>query len=159
MEIIEYSNKYDEDIKDLLVELQEYIQSIDREGYNILTVEYREKYFKKVMEEVAKYEGKIFLAKDKNIIIGLIIGVINNEEINTYDFSVPKRGRVTEFVVSKKYRSNGVGRKLLNKMEEYFKSVECKDILISAFSYNENARKFYYKNGYFNRIEEMMKKI
>lgn len=52
MEIIDYSSKYNEDIKDLLVELQEYIAEIDREKYNILTDEYREKYFEKTLNDV-----------------------------------------------------------------------------------------------------------
>lgn len=47
LKIIDYSSKYNEDIKDLLVELQEYITKMDREKYNILTDEYREKYFEK----------------------------------------------------------------------------------------------------------------
>lgn len=41
MEIIEYSSKYNENIKDLLVDLQSFITKIDREQYNILTPEYR----------------------------------------------------------------------------------------------------------------------
>lgn len=159
MEIIDYSNDYDNDIKDLLVELQEHIVMIDREKYNILTPEYRNKYFEKTMDEVNKYEGKIFLAIEEGKAIGLIIGLINNEDENTYDFSAPKRGRVTELVVSKNCRSNGIGAQLLNKMESYFKSVGCKGILIDVFAYNENAQKFYYKNGYFNRNIEVMKKI
>ena len=44
--IVEYNNQYAEDVKDLLVELQEFIVSIDKEKYNILTAEYREEYFK-----------------------------------------------------------------------------------------------------------------
>ena len=44
-------------------------------------------------------------------------------------------------------------------MEEYFKSVNCKAILLDVFSFNESAKKFYKKNGYYNRVEEMMKKI
>ena len=60
MEIIDYSSKYDNDIKDLLVELQEHIVKIDEEKYNILTDDYREKYFEKTMSEVNKFEGKIF---------------------------------------------------------------------------------------------------
>ena len=52
--IIEYDKKYDEPIKDLLVELQEYIQNIDLEGYNILTDEFRELYFLKTMNERRK---------------------------------------------------------------------------------------------------------
>ena len=39
--IIEYDSMYDEDIKDLLVELQKHISDIDKEGYNILTDDYR----------------------------------------------------------------------------------------------------------------------
>ncbi len=159
MEIIDYSGEYDEDIKDLLVELQEHIVNIDREKYNIITPEYREKYFQKTMEEVKKYEGKIFLAKEDTSIIGLIIGVINNEDEKTYDFTAPKRGRVIELVVSSKCRSNGIGKSLLNKMESYFKSVGCQGVLIDVFAYNENAQRFYYKNGYFNRNIEVMKKI
>ena len=159
LEIINYSNSYDESIKDLLVELQEYIEEIDREKYNILTNEYRAKYFEKTMSEVSKYEGKIFLAIENEKVIGLIIGLINNEEENTYDFKAPKRGRVTELVVSKECRSNGVGKQLLNKIENYFKEVGCKGVLIDVFAYNENAQKFYYKNGYFNRNIEVMKKI
>lgn len=159
MEIIDYSSKYNENIKDLLVELQEYIAEIDREKYNILTDEYRENYFEKTMIEVNKYEGKIFLAKEAESIVGIIIGVINNEEEKTYDFSAPKRGRVIELIVSKKSRSNGVGKQLLNKMENHFKDVGCQGVLIDVFAYNENAQNFYYKNGYFNRNIEVMKKL
>lgn len=159
MKIINYSNKYDELIKDLLVELQEYIAEIDKEKYNILTNEYREKYFEKTMNDVNKYEGKIFLAIESEKVIGLIVGLINNEEESTYDFKAPKRGRVTELVVSKECRSNGIGKQLLDKMENYFKEVGCKGVLIDVFAYNENAQEFYYKNGYFNRNIEVMKKI
>ena len=62
--IIEYEKKYDEQVKDLLVELQEYIVSIDKERYNIITPTYREEYFKKTIDEVSKYEGKIYLYKE-----------------------------------------------------------------------------------------------
>lgn len=159
MKIINYSSKYDEDIKDLLVELQEYIVELDREKYNILTSDYRTKYFEKTMNEVNKYEGKIFLAIENEKVIGLIIGVINNEEENIYDFKAPKRGRITELVISKRSRSNGIGKQLLNEMEIYFKKIGCKGILIDVFAYNENAQNFYYKNGYLNRNIEVMKKI
>lgn len=159
MEIIDYSSKYDEAIKDLLVELQEYIAEIDREKYNILTDAYRENYFLKTMSEVKQYEGKLFLAVEEENVVGLIVGLINNEEESTYDFKAPKRGRVTELVVSKKCRSNGIGKQLLDTMESYFKDVGCQGVLIDVFAYNESAQQFYYKKGYFNRNIELMKKI
>ena len=78
--IIEYDSKYDEQIKDLLVQLQQHLADIDKEGYNIVGNDYREKYFTKTMEEVQKCNGKILLFKDNEKIVGLIVGLINNEE-------------------------------------------------------------------------------
>lgn len=159
LEIINYSDGYDESVKDLLVELQDYIAETDKENYNILTDEYREKYFEKTMNEVNECEGKILLATENEKVIGLIVGIINNEEECTFDFKAPKRGRVTELVVSKECRLNGIGKQLLDKMESHFKNVGCKGVLIDVFAYNENAQKFYSKNGYFIRNIEVMKKI
>ena len=156
--IIEYDEKYKEEVKDLLVELQEYIISIDKEKYNIITKEYRDNYFNKTMDEIYKYEGKMYLYKDNDKITGLIVGIINNLEESTYDFKCPKRGRITELVVSKHYRKSGVGSILLHSMEDYLKSVGCKDILLGVFAYNENAIKFYEKNGYHIRMHDMTKK-
>ena len=45
MKIIEYNDKYIEDCKDLLVELEEYIISIDEDELDLLHPEYREKMF------------------------------------------------------------------------------------------------------------------
>ena len=157
--IIEYDEIYDEQIKDLLVELQEHIVDIDKEGYNILTNEYREEYFKKTIEEIKKYEGKMFLYKENNQVLGLVVGLINNEETKEYDFQAPKRGRVSELVVTKKIRSKGIGKQLLDKITEYFKENNCKDILIAVFAYNEDAIRFYEKNNYHTRMIEMTRKI
>lgn len=156
--IIEYDEKYKEEVKNLLVELQEYIVSIDKEKYNIITKEYRDNYFNKTMDEIYKYEGKMYLYKDNDKIIGLMVGLINNLEESTYDFKCPKRGRITELVVSKHHRKSGVGSILLHSMEDYLKSVGCKDILLGVFAYNENAIKFYEKNGYHIRMLDMTKK-
>ena len=62
--IFEYEEKYAEEVKDLLVELQEHIVNIDKEKYNKITPPYRELYFSKTLDEVKKYDGKIFLYKE-----------------------------------------------------------------------------------------------
>lgn len=157
--IIEYNSQYDEDVKDLLVELQEYIASIDEEKYNVLTEDYREEYFNKTIEEVQKYKGKILLYSENKKIVGLIVGLINNEEISTYDFKAPKRGRITELIVTKNCRGKDYGKRLLDFMEKYLIANGCKDILIGVFGYNEKAIKFYEKNGYHTRLIDMTKKM
>lgn len=155
--IVEYDSMYDEKIKDLLVELQSHISDIDREGYNILTDDYRNLYFKKTLEEVDAWKGKIFLYKEDERIVGLIAGVINNYAINNYDFKAPMRGRVTELIVSSSVRSKGIGKALLLKMEEHLKSLGCHDVLLGVFSYNTRAISFYEANGYHSRTMDMIK--
>ena len=157
--IIEYEEKYAEEVKDLFVELQEHIVNIDKEQYNIIAPQYREIYFAKTLDEVKKYEGKIFLYEKNNHIVGLIAGMINNDALDTYDFKAPKRGRISELIVSKNCRSEGIGKKLLKAMEEHLKAFGCQDILIGVFGYNERAIQFYEKMGYHTRMIEVTKKI
>lgn len=155
--IIEYNKIYKEQVKDLFCELQEYIESLDEEGYNIVGEDFRELYFKETMEEIRKYQGKMFLYKEDGKIVGLVIGIINNEEIDCYNFKAPKRGRITDLVVNKKYKGKGIGKKLLHYMEDYLKSNGCKDTLIGVFSFNITAIDFYKSVGYKRRMTEMIK--
>ena len=158
MKIIEYEEIYQEEVKELLEELQEYMISVDKEGYSTITKDYKEKYFEKIIKEVNAYQGKIFLAIDKKV-VGLIIGLINNEDISTYDFKAPKLGRVTELIVTKEYRNKKIGKQLLKKIEEYFKEVGCKGILLNIFTDNKVAKFFYEKEGYSERTSELIKQI
>ena len=157
--IIKYDDKYKEQVKNLLDELQDHIVKLDKEKYNIKTSNYKEKYFEKTIKEVKENNGEILLYKENDDIIGLVIGIINNEETSEYDFKAPKRGRITELVVSKNKRSKGYGKILLDAMEEHLKELGCKDIMLEIFAYNEKAIKFYEKNGYHFRVIDAMKKI
>ena len=85
--------------------------------------------------------------------------IIKFDEYDYLDYKCPKEGEITELIVSKKVRSKGIGKLLMNKIEEYFKSVGCEYILVDVFAYNENAIKFYGKNGYHSRMYRNIKKI
>lgn len=154
--IVEYDSKYDEEIKDLLVQLQQYLADMDIEGYNIVGDGYRDKYFEKTLEEVKKCNGKILLYKDNEKIVGLIVGIINNDNTIRYAFKAPKRGRITELVVDKDYRGKGIGKELLLKMKEHLKSNGCEKMMIAVFGYNESAIKFYKENGFHIRMLDMI---
>ena len=160
MKIVEYEEKYLEDVKDLLVELEEYILSIDKDDLDQLHPEYREKMAVLDLEEVNDNDGKCYLAIEEDKVIGLIMGCIPQyDEYDYLDYKCPRRGEITELIVTDKVRSNGVGRKLMDKMEEYFKSVGCEYVLVDVFGYNEKGINFYNKNGYRTRMETMIKKI
>ena len=160
MQIIEYEDKYLEDVKDLLVELEEYILTVDKDELDQLHPEYREKMALIDLEEVNEYNGKCYLATENNQVIGLIMGCIfPYDEYDYLDYKCPKEGEITELVVTSKIRSKGVGQALMNKMEEYFKSVGCEYILVDVFAYNENGIKFYDKQGYHPRMHVGIKKL
>ncbi len=156
--IIEYEDRYSEEVTFLLERLQMYIESIDKEEYNIYTPFFGKHYFNKVLLEVCKNDGKILLYKDGDEIVGLIAGIVNNLEEESYGYKFPKRGRIIELVVLEEYRDKGIGTKLMNEMEDYLRSIDCKDILISAMAYNE-AIKLYEKLGYHARMVDMIKDI
>ena len=160
VEIIEYEEKYLEDVRDLLVELEEYILSIDKDNLDQLHPEYREKMALLDLEEVNNYEGKCYLAIENDKAIGLIMGYIfPYDEYDYLDYKCPKRGEITELIVTNKIRSKGIGQELINKMEEYFKSVGCEYVIVDVFAYNEIGKKFYNKKDYHARMETMIKKI
>ena len=160
MQIVEYENKYLEDVKDLLVELEEYIVSIDKDNLDQVHPEYREKMAVLDLEDVNKNNGKCYLAVENNKVIGLIMGTIPTyDEYDYLDYKCPKRGEITELIVTSKIRSNGVGQELINKMEVYFKSVGCKYVIVDVFAYNEIGKKFYNKKNYHTRMETMIKII
>ena len=160
IEIIEYEEKYLEDVRDLLVELEEYILSIDKDNLDQLHPEYREKMALLDLEEVNNYEGKCYLAIENDKAIGLIMGCIfPYDEYDYLDYKCPKRGEITELIVTNKIRSKGIGQELINKMEEYFKSVGCEYVIVDVFAYNEIGKKFYNKKDYHARMETMIKKI
>ena len=158
--IVEYSDEYLEDIKDLLVELEEYIISIDKDCLDQLHSEYRDKMALLDLNEVKNYNGKCYLYIQDSKAVGLIMGTIPPyDEYDYLDYKCPKKGEITELIVTKKIRSKGIGQKLIAKMEEYFKSLGCECVLVDVFAYNEAGKKFYNKNHYHTRMEIMIKKI
>ena len=160
MEIIEYNDKYLEDVKDLLVELEEYIISIDEDNLDTLHPEYRDKMAVLDLEEVKDNNGKCYLAIENDKAIGVIMGtIIKFDEYDYLDYKCPKEGEITELVVSKSVRGNGIGKLLVEKMEEYFKSVGCEYVLIDVFSYNTKGMNFYSKFGYHSRMNRVIRKL
>ena len=158
--IVEYDSKYDEQIKDLLVELQNYLVDIDNWHTQILKPEYRENMFKLDMEKVRKQNGKIYLYIEDNVAIGIIIGIIEEkDEIDKLTNDCAKTGSILELVVKNDIRGNGIGKLLLGKIEQFFKDVDCKRINIEVFGPNKKGLNFYEKNGYITRDIIKSKKI
>lgn len=160
MTIIEYEDKYLEDVRDLLVELEEYILTVDEDELDQLHPEYRDMMALLDLKEVNENNGKCFLAEEEGKIIGLIMGCIfPYNEYDYLDYKCPKKGEITELIVTSKTRKKGIGQALMKKMEEYFKSLGCEYVCVDVFAYNKNGIKFYDKQGYHPRMYRDIKKL
>ena len=116
IKIIEYDSIYDEQIKDLLIELQNYLIDIDDWHTQILSDNYREDYFKMDLELINKQDGKIFLAIEDTKIIGLVLGAVNlNDEIDKLTNDCAKTGNVLELIIKNSSRGHGIGKLLLKE--------------------------------------------
>ncbi len=160
MEISEYTDKYLEDVRDLLTELEEYLVSIDKDDLDRVHPEYHEKMALIDLEEIKNHNGKCYLAIENDKVIGLIMGIIVEfDEYDYLDYKCPKEGEITELIVSSCARGKGIGKALMEKMEEYFKSCDCEYVLVDIFAYNDKAINFYNKMNYHPRMYRSIKKL
>lgn len=160
MEIIEYNDSYLDDVRNLLVELEEYIISIDEDNLDQIHSDYYNKMAILDLEEVMKNNGKCYIAVCDGKAIGVIMGIIIKfSEYDYLDYKCPKEGEITELVVSKNVRGRGIGKMLIEKMEEYFKSKGCEYVLVDVFSYNKKGMNFYSKFGYHSRMNTCIRKL
>ena len=158
--IIEYEEKYLDDVRDLLVELEEYIISIDKDNLDIIHPDFKEKMAIVDFEELEKNNGKCYLYVEDEKALALIMGFVRPYDKYDYlDYKCPKTGIITELIVSKNLRSTGIGQKMIDEMEKYFKSIGCEYILVDVFAYNERAINFYSKKDYHSRMHTMIKRI
>lgn len=149
MNIVEYEPKYENDAKDLLVELQTYLASLDKRGVLVLKDNYRDDYFDYVVGECEKHYGKIFLAVENSRAVGMVVAKIfqggGEDELTT---SCPKVGFISDLVVASGRRGQGTGRKLLGRAEEYFREKSCEYTQLQVFAPNKKAFSLYEKYGF-----------
>lgn len=72
MKIEEMKENHFEEVKNLLVELQEFIIEIDNFNLNTISNDYREKYFEFMLKDCKDNKGKVFVAIENEKTIGIM---------------------------------------------------------------------------------------
>jgi len=145
---------------DFVNKLEEYVKPLDPihrvknfEGYADLSL-------KEMLENAEKYNGKILLAEDAGKVIGCAIGAIwNQSEKNRLEIGLHKLGEILFIYIDEEYRGQGIGKTMLQMMENYFKENGCDSVWIVVFSPNENAHNMYKNFGFMDREIGMLKQI
>lgn len=159
MNIREYKSSDLNDLERFLNELQDYVVKIDYLKRNKRADNFGEYFSEETLKEVAEKNGVIFVVEDEERMIGFIAGIISlpDDESKLSGTDLRDEGRITELYVEDDYRGKGVGKLLMEKLEEYFKVKGCGFIRVEVFEPNKDAHEFYKKMGYGDRNIDMLK--
>ena len=156
--------KYQSSDKPSTVKLMErfgdYLVSVDQMERTRRMPGYGEWFTKKMLEDVDKNNGLIYVVENEGRIVGFIAGVILKQSKEELFECIPtKAGRIIELFIDEQTRGQGVGTRLMEKMEECFRQNGCDVSRVKVFEPNVKAHNFYRKLGYQDRTIDMMKKL
>ena len=140
--------------------LQDFLIDIDPHHRLRRLPTYGEVYTKSLLKKVREASGIIYLAKEGKDVVGCIAGVVEiqrEEEVVGEYHSVT--GRILELVIKEKYRGQGIGLKLMEKMEAYFRINGCDIVRVECFVPNTGAYTFYTQLHYHDRMIDMVKQL
>ena len=133
----EYDSKYYAYFENCMIGLQDYLMKIDPLKRLRMLRGFGKKYAEKTLKLITKNNGKIFLAFIGKEIAGCIVGIIEKQPKEELFECIPTlSGRVQELFIFDKFRSLGIGKELMKKMEEYFISKRCSVIRVEVFKPN-----------------------
>lgn len=143
-------------VRECLIELQNHEKRIDPRmpsGEEIVDA-----YMPEMLGRCDECEGKIFVAEVDSEIAGYVtvLTKVRSEELAAGDFEF---GLVTDVVVLKKFRNNGLGRELMAAAEAYARVCEVKWLRIGALENNQTARTLYASMGFSGLYVELEKDL
>lgn len=160
VEIREYRGSDRASFIRLMEESQDYLVSIDGLKRMRRMPEYGESYTERTLQSVAKNDGKVYVAEIRGRIVGLVVGIVDEQTREELLEMVPlRRGVVVELIVESGYRKKGIGTLLMEKIEGYFRQRGCNVSGLDVFPQNKNAYRLYSGLGYRDRNIRMTKNL
>jgi len=141
-----------------MVQLQDFIVRLDPLKRLRRSSKYSPQYSRNIIEKITKYNGIIFLAYDDKKNVGCIVGIIEKQSEKNLLECIPTRaGRIVELFVSDTHRNLGIGKQLMEKMENYMRKKKCDVMRVKVFEPNKAAHNFYKNLKYQDRVTDMIK--
>lgn len=155
--------KYEEsnfsDLVECMEKLQDFLVKIDPLRRERRLAGYGNRHTNNLTRKVNMHGGLILLAYDKKgKVVGFIAGALEKQTRDNLLAVVPtKFGRILELFVHENYRNRGIGKELMNRVENYFRRNGCSVIKAEVFEPNKGAYNFYRTLDYQDRTVDMIK--
>jgi ribosomal protein S18 acetylase RimI-like enzyme len=126
------------------VELQDFLHALEP---NVLEGKAAKKYFDFMRSRCAETSGKVFVAEEEQQVVGFVCvwGKVPSEEL---DEEPGEYAFISDLVVLPAYRRQRVGQALLERAEEYARSLGVKKIQLEVLANNTGALKLYTNDGF-----------
>jgi ribosomal protein S18 acetylase RimI-like enzyme len=140
--------------------LQDFLANIDPLHRLRRLPAYGEVYAESLFRRIRDSAGIIYLAKQGQDAVGCIAGVIEVQSEADRVGAIPSQsGRILELVVEESYRGQGIGLKLMKRIEDYFRVNGCDIVRVEVFVPNTAAHAFYSQLQYNDRTFDMIKRL
>ncbi len=128
--------------------LQEYLVETDPRGWLVISPDYVRRQAALVFDLVAKHNGAIFVAEVDGNFAGLVTGfVVSRDSPNHFGLVFDQIGIIGDVAVDESYRGTGIGRVLVERMEQYLRGQGCDVFSLVVMAFNP-AMGFYEHLGY-----------
>lgn len=147
-------------IVELMNDFGNYLVAVDSMKRIRCMPEFGEHFTQKMLANVEKSSGLVYVAEHEGRIIGFIGGVVLKQSKEDLLETIPsKAGRIIELFVDEQFRGQNIAATLMEKIERYFRQVGCDVCRVEVFEPNARAHRFYRKLGYRDRSIDMIKKL
>lgn len=155
-----YEEKDATQVAALMQKFHQLLEGIDPNGRLRTLPGYGEYLLKQVLENT-KENGVFYVATDGDTIVGCAGGKILPESSSEDLLGVhpAKKGRFDTIYVDEGYRGKGVGKMLMNQIEQFFKDNGCQLSFLSVFAFNTSVHEMYEHLGYQDVGIDMMKTL
>ena len=128
-----------------MVAYHQRIYTKDDKFYNREAESVREIWKRFINKNIPDKSSQIWIAHDNGKPVAYAIGLIK-ENIPVY--SIKRYGFISDLYVDQKYRGKGVGKKLIDRLREFFRKEEIKFISLEVNHNNYDSIRFYEKCGF-----------
>ena len=145
----------------LMEDFQAYLAALDSRQMIIVDENFGQRYVDETLKALIKDNGKFWVILAEEKIIAFAIGIIPNSEnpFHTIGYKPKKEGIITELFVAKEYRGQGLGKKLITIIEQYFRENNCNYSRLAVMRDNREAHQAYLKMGFQDQTIEMVRRI
>jgi len=151
--IREYTNKDIEGIKQCIIELQDFERIMD--PHRLEGVKVAHEYLEHLLELCEAGRGKIFVVEISENIVGMISVYI--EEDKKHFRKIKRFAYISDLIIMKEYKDQGITRELLSQAEAYAKSKQVTSIHASILKNHDQGLNGYLRNG-FKEFEIVVRK-